>query len=332
MSVATHPIAEPFFLDCDTGIDDCLAIAYLIGRGVNLVGVGTVSGNTSAAEAAENTARFLGALGRTDIPIAVGAHNPLDGVFAGTVAFVHGENGIGDVDLPAVDATRVDTSAAQLLVDLARQNPGTLKVLAIGPLTNLAIAFALEPRLPELIGELTIMGGAALAPGNATAAAEANIYKDPVAAHTVLTSGFNTILVPLDVTMEHTVGAAEQERLSASTQPGLRAIGAMLDTYLDFYIGVYGERRASLHDALAAAIATGDVSLSLAPEASVVVETGRGPARGQTVVDLRGRYRNYALSVSAGALSRVVLEVPADAADTIMTVVERIDAPAAPAV
>src|SRR5262245_54026411 len=109
--------ARPLLLDCDTGIDDSLALAYLLAEpGTDLVAVTTVSGNTSTAQAARNTLDLLGLAGRTGIPVAVGAHDPLRGSYSGGTPHVHGANGVGGIVLPRSPAEPADLPGAELLV------------------------------------------------------------------------------------------------------------------------------------------------------------------------------------------------------------------------
>ncbi|MFT4263672.1 MAG: nucleoside hydrolase [Nocardioides sp.] len=159
----------PLFLDCDTGIDDALALAYLLRTpGVDLVGIGTVSGNVSAARAAQNTLALLELEGVGDLPVFVGRHDPLVGGFLGGAPMVHGVDGVGDIGLPEPSTRVAALDAAAALSRLAREHPGELRVLAIGPLTNLGVALASDPELPGLIHSVTLMGGAVLAEGNIT--------------------------------------------------------------------------------------------------------------------------------------------------------------------
>jgi purine nucleosidase len=255
----------PLFLDCDTGVDDALALTYLLDvPHVDLVGIGTVSGNTDAATAAVNTAALLALCGRT-VPVAVGAHDPIGGSYGGGAPHVHGANGIGGVDLPPGVAAAEDP-AAELLVRLARDHAAgdrKLDVLAIGPLTNLAVALEAEPRLPELVGTLTIMGGAVWDAGNVSPTAEANVHNDAEAARRVLRAGFDLVLVPLDVTRQHRFDDADADRFTAAGDPLRVALGTMLRSYVDFYESVDRVRRAPLHDPLAAAVAAGEVEPSV---------------------------------------------------------------------
>ena len=310
-------MSAPLFLDCDTGIDDAMAIGWLVAtHGVDLVGVSTVSGNLDAAGGARNTLDLLALLGRPEVPVSVGAHDFLDHPYSGGAPEVHGVNGIGEVELPRSPAAPTGTSGAQAIVDAARAHPGELHLLAIGPFTNVALALDLEPRLPELVGRFTVMGGAAMAPGNVSAVAEANVANDPLAAHRVFTAGFDLTMVGLDVTMEHVFEESHRQALLAVGTPGAVAIARMLGHYFGFYAQRYGRPCAVLHDPLAAAVATSDVDLALAPTVPVVVDHTDGPGRGQTVVDLRDRYQGYPRTYENG--TRVALEVPGDFAGQLL--------------
>ncbi|WP_258805132.1 nucleoside hydrolase [Pseudarthrobacter sp. NS4] len=302
---------SPFYLDCDTGIDDALALAYLLASPLACVkGIGTVSGNVSAAAGARNTLDLLQLAGHAHIPVALGAHDPLAGSFGGGAPWVHGENGIGGVSLTTAAVSLVGESAAEMLVRLARTYPGTLRVLAIGPLTNIAEALRLEPSLPSLVESVTVMGGAALAPGNITPVAEANIFNDPEAAALVLAADWDVTLVPLDVTMTSVLEERHRQQLLVSSSPVPRALGEMLGYYFRFYEGIFGRPCSAMHDPLAAALAVGGVKASVAPVVRAAVDTSDGPGRGQTICDMRGSYMGY--PPVKGARCRVVLSLEQD--------------------
>ncbi|GAA1950013.1 nucleoside hydrolase [Microbacterium aquimaris] len=282
--------SAPVFLDCDTGVDDSLALAYLVSSpAVRLVGVGTVSGNTSSEQAARNSLDLLALLGAAEVPVAIGARDHLAKAYDGGVPHIHGQNGVGGVDLPPSPHEPVEVSAARLLIEMSHEHTGDLHIVAIGPLTNLALALREDPTLPSRIRAVTIMGGAARAPGNITAVAEANIGNDPEAAAAVVEAGWDLTIVPLDVTMENVLHEEDRLALLASDVPAARALGEILDHYFDFYLPTYGTRSSALHDPLAAAVAAGGVTPTVAPRVPVVVDTTDGPGRGQTVVDLRGQ-------------------------------------------
>ncbi|WP_457966087.1 nucleoside hydrolase [Arthrobacter sp. D1-29] len=302
---------SPFYLDCDTGIDDALALAYLLASPLaDVVGIGTVSGNVSAAAGARNTLDLLALAGSSDVPVALGAHDPLFGAFGGGAPWVHGENGIGGVSLTTASAGPAPVTAAQMLVRLAHEHPGRLRVLAIGPLTNIAEALRLEPSLPSLVESVTVMGGAALAPGNITPVAEANIFNDPEAAALVLAADWDVTLVPLDVTMNSVLEETHRQALVASSSPVAQVLGEMLRYYFRFYEDIYGRPCSAMHDPLAAALAVGAVMAAVAPVVRAAVDTSDGPGRGQTICDLRGLYAGY--PEVAGARCRVVLSLEED--------------------
>ena len=271
---------QPIYLDCDTGIDDALTLALLLGTPTaEIVGIGTVSGNTTAENAATNTLGLLGLAGHTEVPVAVGEHDPRGGSYRGGAAHVHGANGVGGVVLPRWGAPSAG-SAAELLIQLSHTYEGTLDIVAIGPLTNIARALDLDPSLTERVRSLTVMGGAVWTAGNITAHAEANIANDPAAAAVVLDAGFATTLVPLDVTLDHGFTDAEAHTLQGRGDDLSTALGMMLTRYIDFYETVDDERFAPLHDPLAAAIATSAVEVTGATSTAVDVcqdgdETGR---------------------------------------------------------
>ncbi|WP_223809337.1 nucleoside hydrolase [Nocardiopsis listeri] len=277
------------FVDCDPGIDDAVALAYLAARPeVEILGVGAVFGNNTVTVTARNALRLLALYGRPDVPVAVGAGRPL--VQEPRLAeHVHGDNGLGDVELPEPEREAVAESAAELLVRLARENPGELDVLAVGPLTNVAIAVGLEPRLPELVRRLVVMGGAVEVPGNVGSHAEANIVNDPEAAEVVFAAGFDLDLVALDITMKTVATSDWLDRLKEV--PGERAerTSAFLDFYADFYKGVFGVRQCAMHDPLAAAVLADPHLVTEAFEAPIRVELTGSLTRGMTVADRRPR-------------------------------------------
>jgi purine nucleosidase len=295
------------YLDCDPGIDDALAIGYLLAHpDVDLALVGSVSGNTDAGTAAANARDLLELFGRPEIPVAVGRTDFLTHPYSGGAPHVHGDNGIGGVVLPAGSAPFASGSAAEELIALARSHPGELRILAIGPLTNLAVALELDPELPSLVADVVVMGGAALAPGNATAVAEANIHNDPEAAAAVFAAKWDVTIVPLDATMFQRFEQSDLDALLAG-EPRAVALGQMLDTYYGFYTQHFGRPSSALHDPLAAAVLTGEAVASRSARVEVIVDTGDGPGRGQTIAELRGRYRPVPPEHPGGV--RVVFDV-----------------------
>ncbi|MFE1664917.1 nucleoside hydrolase [Microbacterium sp. P02] len=311
-------MTTPVYLDCDTGVDDAVALGYLLASpAIDLVGVGTVSGNTSAAQAARNTLDLLALAGRDDIPVAVGAHDHLSHPYDGGAPHVHGDNGIGGVQLPPATRVPEEQSAVDLLIALSHLYEGRLHIVTIGPMTNIALALEADPTLPGRIAGVTAMGGAALVPGNISPVAEANVFNDPEAADAALSADWDVTLVPLDVTMEHTLSEDDRAALLASTNPFVQALGEILDHYFDFYLPIYGHRTSSLHDPLAAVIAAGGARIDVAPRVPVRVDTTDGPGRGQTIADLRGQ--RIGPRDHEGARVRVVLRVDDPIAPHLVT-------------
>ncbi|MBD8206163.1 nucleoside hydrolase [Microbacterium sp. CFBP 8790] len=296
---------RPILVDCDTGIDDALALAYLLAEpSVEIVGVTTVSGNTDAARAAANTLSLFELAGENDIPVAVGAHDFRGRAYAGGAPHVHGEDGLGGIALTAA-ARAHDARAAVELIDHAATRHPDLTVLALGPLTNLA-AYAEAPGVARF-DRLVVMGGAFAHSGNVTAWAEANIYNDPEAAAVVLAQDWDTTLVPLDVTMTQTMDATDLVRLEAIPGALPQALAAMLPLYLDFYAGrVFPDRRCALHDPLAAMVAAGVLRGVSVSSGQVEVRLERGE-RGRTVSS-RGSSTQRWVRGMEGSAVEVLLE------------------------
>ena len=271
-------------LDTDPGIDDSLAILYLAAQpGVEIVAVGSVHGNVPAPVAAANALRVLDVAGLDTVPVAVGAHRPLAQELR-TAEMVHGDDGLGGQAGPSPRSV-IQESAAEQLVRLARAHPGELSVLALGPLTNIALAVLLEPRLPELLRHLVVLGGALGVPGNVTPHAEANIWHDPEAADLVFDAGFpNLTLVGLDVTETARADAEWLDALAA--EPRAMFASAMLEHYAGFYSAMLGVRAVTMHDPLAAALLC-DPSLGTYRDVAVAVELHGTYTRGQLVSDWR---------------------------------------------
>ena len=283
MTPAMAPHPRPIYLDCDTGIDDAVALAFLLATpGIRLVGIGTVSGCVNPADAAANTLSLLATAGRDDIPVAVGTWEPVSGNSRRGAAHLHGRNRIGDVQLPRSRRRPVDDSATELLIRLAHEHPGELEIIAVGPLTNLAEALCLDPELPRLVRRVTIMGGAVFAPGNAGKFAEGNIAADPTAAADVFAASWPVTLVPLDATAPHTFDETHRRALASASGLTQQALAAMLGNCLTHCGKQFSTRRFALHNSLAAAYATGDLEPERAPTLRICVDTSAGPRRGQT--------------------------------------------------
>ncbi|PNW10776.1 nucleoside hydrolase [Microbacterium testaceum] len=295
---------RPILVDCDTGIDDALALAYLLAEpSVEIVGVTTVSGNTDAARAAANTLSLFELAGEDDIPVAIGAHDFRARAYAGGAPHVHGDDGLGGIALSAAARAHDARAAVELIDHVASRHPD-LTVLALGPLTNLA-AYADAPGVARF-DHLVVMGGAFAHSGNVTAWAEANIHNDPEAAAVVFAQDWDTTLVPLDVTMTQTLDATDLVRLEAIPGAVPQALARMLPHYLDFYAGVFPDRRCALHDPLAAMVAAGALRGVSVAAGRVDVRLERGE-RGRTVSSSESETQRWVRAME-GSAAEVLLE------------------------
>lgn len=297
-------------IDCDTGCDDAVALLLAVqSPELEVLAVGCTHGNVEVELAAQNTLRVLEWVGRADIPVAAGAAAPLSQPLR-TAKHVHGEDGLGNLFLPPPRSRLAGEHAAQQLVRLAREHPGEITVIALGPLTNLALALGLEPRLPSLVRDVIVMGGAAASGGNESPWGEANIAHDPEAAQAVFAAPWPVTMVGLDVTMKALLTRERYESLGRSPAAAARLAHRVLAHYLQFYRDALGKDACAQHDALAVAAAI-DGSLLEAPALPVHVETAGRHTRGMTVVDLRPLTYPRAFPDRDGWNVRVALDVDA---------------------
>lgn len=292
-------MATPLILDVDTGVDDALAILYALGSPeVDLVACTTVMGNVTVERSSTNTAAVLELAGRSDVEVAAGAARPLVQDHE-PFPVVHGPDGLGEADLPSPTTTPSDRSAARAIVETARQRPGEVLLVATGPLTNVAIAIGEEPRLPELLDGFALMGGAYDRSGNATPAAEANIWVDPEAAAAVFRAfaGASEPALPrcvgLDVTEDAKLSRTQLDDICAPApaSPLARFLQEAVPFYIDFYARTRGFGGACMHDPLALAAAI-DPALCRWETTRVEVETDGRWTRGETVTDRYGIRRS----------------------------------------
>lgn len=310
-------MALKMVLDCDTGIDDTMALMYAaLSPEVDLLAVGAVWGNVDVDTATRNSLHTLAMLGRDEVPVARGAAGPSDGSTAEFAFHVHGDDGQGNAGTGRSVGQPAPVTAAQQIVDAVRAHPGEVEIVAVGPLTNLGEALALDPELPSLARGVTLMGGTALAPGNVTPVAEANIWHDPEAAAAVFDAAWPVTMVGLDVTMKTLLDEGHREQLMHGGTVA-QYMSRILDFYFDFFAETsFGERRGCLHDTMAVAVAAGTLVPDLAPVVDVKVDTSDGIGRGQTVCDLRGMYMGF--PAQDGAHCRVVLKADPHFADQVV--------------
>uniref|UniRef100_A0A4W5KP40 Inosine/uridine-preferring nucleoside hydrolase domain-containing protein n=1 Tax=Hucho hucho TaxID=62062 RepID=A0A4W5KP40_9TELE len=179
-------------LDVDTGVDDAQAIMMaLAAPNVEVLGITCVSGNTSLENSCRNTLRVLNVCQRLEIPVFGGAAEPLMGHPLSAGSF-HGQDGLGDApdpDAPGLELLQTE-GAVEAIIRLVNENPGEVCLVAMAPLTNLALAVKIDPTLPQKLKGLFIMGGNTDSRGNTTVCAEFNFAADPEAAYIVLNRFF----------------------------------------------------------------------------------------------------------------------------------------------
>ena len=280
------PAVTPLVIDTDPGIDDALAVLLaLASPEVDLRLVTTVHGNVDLEATTDNALRVLHLAGRSDVPVAAGARSSLVVPQQRRAGHVHGVAGLGGVVLPPSPAAVDPRPAVTALADVLTDSTEPVTVAAIGPLTNIALLLAVYPDAAARIGRLVVMGGSATRGGNVTAAAEFNIWADPEAAAVVFRAGLPTVMVGLDVTLPTVLTAAGIARFAAAGPVGAQA-AAVLAQYVDHARTAYGTDGVVVHDALALTEAIAPGTLGTVRR-DVVVDTGPGAGRGQTLVDRR---------------------------------------------
>lgn len=236
-------------IDTDPGVDDALAIFLaLASPELDVMGLTTVFGNASTEITTRNALALLEIAGRQDIPVAAGAEKPLATEYLGAVSQVHGDNGQGDAELSEPSNHAIDTSAGEFIYQNSLASPGEVTILAIGPLTNLAIALQLHPDLADLVDQVVVMGGNALVPGNATPAAEANMLNDPESADIVFGAHWSVTMVGLDVTHQINLPGHLIKRITGGNSPTGRHLAAALPLYQQFFERTNGISGIYLHD------------------------------------------------------------------------------------
>ena len=268
-------------IDCDPGLDDAIAL-LAAAQLTDLVGITTVNGNVGIDHTTHN-ALAVTQIADLDVPVHRGAARPL---IAPTIdaAHVHGPTGLGSVELPELSRSIASDDAVGFICDTARA-VDDLHLVAVGPLTNIALALRADPDLPSRLGGFTIMGGGAHA-GNVTAVAEFNVWADPEAAAIVFREFPMTTMVGLDVTHRVLMGPADRDRLRAAGGPAAGLAADLLDFAVARAGEIAGRDGAPIHDA-SAVMAVVRPDLFQGEEHPVDVELAGTLTRGMTVVDQR---------------------------------------------
>lgn len=293
-------------LDTDPGVDDALALLYLRARSqqerpdLRLLAITTVFGNADIETTTRNALWLRQRLG-LQAPVHKGAAKPLNRPRGRSPVHVHGENGLGDIDLSGPVLPAADPGPApERIIDLIRAHPGQVTIVAIGPLTNLALALRAAPDIASLVGEVVVMGGA-FARGNVTPFAEANIHNDPEAAAEVLAAPWPVTLAPLDATLPCVLTDAAARAMAETGDTG-RFVHDLTRGYAATYARHEGLDGCVLHD-VAALIRLTDPELFEVRSAPVSVILD-GDRLGQTTWSEHGPTRQVCLNANGAEVVR----------------------------
>lgn len=274
-------------IDTDPGVDDSMAILFAFcSPELKIEGLTTVFGNSGSGQTTENALRLVELAGHPEVPVARGAETPLLRPFEGMGWMVHGRNGLGEVDFPKPKGKPDPRRAAQFIVDMIMENPGEITLVPLGPLTNIALAVALEPKIAEHVKEVVLMGGSAMGQGNASAVAEANIKNDPEAAKIVFEAPWPVTMVGLDVTKKSVMTPEYIEKLKSADNNFTDFIGKIVPHYAAFYLEYENLEGFYVHDSSALAYVI-DPTLFTTRKMYVNVETQSPHTAGMTTTDWR---------------------------------------------
>lgn len=303
----------PVILDVDTGIDDAMAIMFAVRHPeLEVRAISCVAGNAAVDRVVGNTLQILDLLGAPEIPVAAGAIRPLVEE-ARDASWVHGVSGLGGLELPATSRKVEPMHAVELMRRTIMESVEKITLIALAPLTNLALLFRMHPEVTPRIERIVCMGGSASA-GNATPVAEFNIWHDPEAAHVVFGAGVPLTMYGLDVFNQVSVSPEKVAELQASQDPVALALGALLG----FEVTDPNDGSKLVHTLIGDA---GAVCALVAPQlfgelrCRVQIELAPGLSRGQTIVDRRpfGGGEDSNSAVDQWPVADVCLDVNVDA-------------------
>ena len=263
----------PTVLDVDPGIDDALALLLAWGSPeLDVLALTVVAGNAPLADTARNAARLVAMRRPARLPqMALGAAAPLRRALVTADPEHHGRDGLGDApDWPPVASLPASPSAAETLVALARAHAERLTLIALGPLTNLALALRLDADALRRIGRVVMMGGAVDVRGNVTPDTEFNIYVDPDAAREVFDAGLQVDLVPLDATRQTTI---HRDQLHVALAGRRGPLAARIEAFTEQTFRLWGYMH--LHDPLAVGLAVDESLAQWQPARIDVGESGQ---------------------------------------------------------
>ncbi|XP_059658303.1 probable uridine nucleosidase 2 isoform X1 [Cornus florida] len=318
-------VPKKIIIDTDPGIDDAMAIfVALRSPEVEVIGLTTIYGNVYTTLATRNALHLLEVAGRTDIPVAEGSHVTVTkGTKLRIADFVHGADGLGNQNFPPPIGKPIEQSAAAFLVQQANLYPGEVTVVALGPLTNIALAIQLDPSFTKNIGQIVLLGGAFAVNGNVNPASEANEFPLSTlrdAADIVFTSGADVLAVGINVTHQVVFTDADRKKLAASGGKFAQYLCKILDVYFSYHHNAYSTKGVYLHDptALLAAV---NPSLITYTEGVVRVQT-IGITRGLTL--FYNKQKRFAEVTEWSDRPVVKVAVTVDAPTVVKLVMERL--------
>jgi purine nucleosidase len=302
-------MTKRILFDTDPGIDDaCAILLALASPELSVEGLSVVHGNCSLEQATKNALSVLDLANASQIPVAKGCELPL--VQPSLLApETHGDSGLGYAMLPEPRAKPVGQHAIDFLIEKILSSPGEITLVAIGPLTNVALAIRQEPRIVESVKELIIMGGAIRYEGNTTELAEFNTYVDPHAAHIVYHAGLPTTLVPLDVTYQCILTPGDVSRLQKIDSAITKFVADATRFYMEFHDEYQKIEGCVINDPLALAL-TFAPELCTYQELPVDVDLSGGISMGKTVADFYNYSKKPAnMKVALGVRARDFIDL-----------------------
>ena len=300
---------KKILFDTDPGIDDsCAILLALASPELSLEGLSVVHGNCSLEQATTNALSILELANASHIPVARGCELPL--VQPSLLApETHGDIGLGYAKLPEPQRNPIIQHGSDFLIETILASPGEITLVAIAPLTNVALAIRKEPHIVEALKELIIMGGAIRHEGNTTALAEFNTYVDPHAAQIVYHAGIPTTLVPLDVTYQCILTPGDVSRLQKIDSPITKFVAEATRFYMEFHDEYQQIEGCVINDPLALAL-TFAPELCTYQQLPVEVDLSGGISMGKTVADFYNYGKKPAnMKVALGVRARDFIDL-----------------------
>lgn len=280
-----------FIIDTDPGADDAAALIMALRHPeISIEAITVVAGNVGLAQTTQNALYLVEACGKADsVPVYAGEAKPLMAASQEQAADVHGGDGLGDIGLPLHGRTPAEGHAADAIIRLVRAYPDQITLVALGPLTNIALALQQDPGIVRFIPRVVVMGGAPDGVGNTrqNPTAEYNIVADPEAADIVFRAGLPIELVGWDMSVRHGLLTLDEiDALRALGTPLAHLLVDIQKSVMAYWLRDYGYPAVCFPDPLAMAVALSPSIATLQPM-QVEVELDGALTRGMTVVERR---------------------------------------------